>query len=85
MMGYTVFNVEQIDGLPELFYAKPIPRTETVQRIERAESFFAGTGAAVRHGGTMAYYSVTHDHVQIPPIEAFRDAEIATNGKADNT
>jgi hypothetical protein len=25
MKGYTVFNVEQIDGLPERFYAKPEP------------------------------------------------------------
>ncbi len=75
MKGYTVFNVEQIDGLPEHYYAEPAPRTETVQRIERAEAFFAATGAAIRHGGTMAFYSVTHDHVQMPPIEAFRDAE----------
>jgi antirestriction protein ArdC len=75
MKGYTVFNVEQIDGLPEHYYGKPAPRTETVQRIERAESFFAATGATIRHGGNMAFYSVTHDHVQMPPIEAFRDAE----------
>jgi antirestriction protein ArdC len=75
MKGYTVFSVEQIDGLPEHYYGKPAPRTETVQRIERAEAFFAATGATVRHGGTMALYSVTHDHVQMPPIEAFRDAE----------
>jgi antirestriction protein ArdC len=75
MKGYTVFNVEQIEGLPEHFYAQPAPRTETVQRIERAESFFAATGATIRHGGAMALYSVTHDHVQMPPIEAFRDAE----------
>jgi antirestriction protein ArdC len=73
--GYTVFNVEQIDGLPEHYYAKPAPRTETVQRIERVEKFFAATGATVRHGGTMACYSVTHDHVQMPPFESFRDAE----------
>ena len=26
MKGYTVFNVEQIDGLPEHFYAKPEPK-----------------------------------------------------------
>jgi antirestriction protein ArdC len=75
MKGYTVFNVEQIDGLPEHYYVRPTPRTETVQRIECAESFFAATGATLRHGGTMALYSVTHDHVQMPPIEAFRDAE----------
>jgi antirestriction protein ArdC len=75
MKGYTVFNVEQIDGLPERFYAKAEPRGETVQRIAHAEQFFAATGAIVRHGGNLAYYSVSVDHVQMPPIEAFRDAE----------
>jgi antirestriction protein ArdC len=75
MKGYTVFNVEQIDGLPERFYAKAEPRSETVQRIATAETFFAATRATVRHGGNMAFYSVTHDHVQMPPIEAFRDSE----------
>jgi antirestriction protein ArdC len=75
MKGYTVFNVEQIDGLPERFYAKAEPRTESVQRISRVETFFAATGATVRHGGNMAFYSVTHDHIQMPPIEAFRDSE----------
>jgi antirestriction protein ArdC len=75
MKGYTVFNVEQIDGLPERFHAKAEPRGETVQCIERAEQFFAATGAVVRHGGNRAYYSISTDHVQMPPIEAFRDAE----------
>jgi antirestriction protein ArdC len=75
MKGYTVFNVEQIDGLPERFYAKAEPRGEAVQRIERVEAFFAATGATVRHGGNRAYYSIGTDHVQMPPIEAFRDAE----------
>jgi antirestriction protein ArdC len=75
MKGYTVFNVEQIDGLPEHYYAKPAPRAETVQRIAHAEKFFRATGATVRHGGTMACYSVTHDVVQMPPFESFRDAE----------
>ena len=75
MKGYTVFNVEQIDGLPERFYAKAEPRGESVQRIERAEQFFAATGAAVRHGGNRAYYSISTDHVQMPPFESFRDAE----------
>jgi antirestriction protein ArdC len=75
MKGYTVFNVEQIDGLPERFYAKAEPRGETVQRIASVESFLAATGANVRHGGNRAFYSPTSDHVQMPPIEAFRDAE----------
>src|SRR5947209_17100026 len=70
---YNVFNVEQIEGLPEHYYAKPAPRTEVVvQRIERVESFFAATGATVRQGGNLAYYSVSTDHVQMLPIESFR-------------
>ncbi|MBX3534572.1 MAG: DUF1738 domain-containing protein [Xanthobacteraceae bacterium] len=75
MKGYTVFNVEQIDGLPEYFYGKPEPRTDAVPRIERADSFFAATGAAIRHGGNMAFYAAGSDHVQMPPFETFRDAE----------
>jgi antirestriction protein ArdC len=55
-------------------------RKESVQRIARAETFLAATGANVRHGGNMAYYNVTSDHVQLPPIELppielFLDAE----------
>jgi antirestriction protein ArdC len=75
MKGYTVFNVEQIDGLPPQFYAPAAPRLEEVARIDHAESFFAATGAAIRHGGNQAYYSVTGDRVQMPPFETFRDAE----------
>jgi antirestriction protein ArdC len=75
MKGYTVFNVEQIDGLPDHYYAKPVPRTETVQRIERAESFFAATGAKVVHGGSRACYVPSTDNVHMPCIDFFRDAE----------
>jgi antirestriction protein ArdC len=75
MKGYTVFNVEQIDGLPEHFYAKPPARVDTMQRIERAEGFFADTAATIRHGGTMAYYNISQDFVQMPPFECFHDAE----------
>jgi antirestriction protein ArdC len=75
MKGYTVFNVEQIDGLPEHFYAKPAPRPDPIRRIERAEAFIAATRIAFRHGGIMAYYNVSQEFVQMPPFEAFRDAE----------
>lgn len=75
LKGYTVFNVEQIDGLPEHYYAKPAPRADTIERIDRAEAFFAATGATVRHGGAMAYYNISQDLVQMPPFESFRDAE----------
>jgi antirestriction protein ArdC len=36
MKGYTVFNVEQIDGLPEIYYAKAAPTLDPVARIDHA-------------------------------------------------
>jgi antirestriction protein ArdC len=75
LKDYTVFNVEQIDGLPAHFHDVAAPQLDPVQRIERAEQFFAATGATVRHGGNQAYYSVASDFVQMPFFETFRDAE----------
>ena len=75
MKGYTVFNVEQIDGLPDHYYAKAAPTLDPVARIDRAESFFAACNATIRHGGNRAYYAQEVDYVQMPPFECFRDAE----------
>jgi len=75
MKGYTVFNVEQIEGLPEIYYAKAVPARDPVARVEHAEKFFASLGATIRHGGNRAYYAQEPDYVQMPPFEAFRDAE----------
>jgi antirestriction protein ArdC len=73
--GCTVFNVEQIDDLPQHYYAPPMPRTEPAFRIAHAESFFAATAAAISHGGNCAFYRPSTDSIQMPPFEAFRDAE----------
>jgi antirestriction protein ArdC len=75
LKGYTVFNAEQIDGLPAHFLAPAAPRLDPVQRIAHAETFFAATGANVRHGGDRAYYRISTDDVQLPHFETFRDAE----------
>jgi antirestriction protein ArdC len=75
MKGYTVFNCEQIEGLPPHFYATATLPVSDLARIDAAEHFAANTGAIVRHGGNQAYYSIAHDHVQMPPFESFRDAE----------
>lgn len=72
---YTVFNVEQIEGLPGHFYAKVQPLSNHIERIEQAEQFFKNTNAEIRHGGNQAFYSPTHDFVQMPKIETFKDAE----------
>ena len=75
MKGYTVFNVEQIEGLPESYYAKPVAPAERMQLIEEAESFYASSGATFRHGGNRAFYAPSQDVIQLPVPEAFRDAE----------
>jgi antirestriction protein ArdC len=75
MRAYTVFNVEQIEGLPEIYYAKAAPTLDPVARIEIAERFFAATGANIGHGGNRAFYSHSADAVQMPPFESFRDAD----------
>lgn len=75
MKAYTVFNVEQIDGLPEHYYSKPEPVIDTTQRIDHAERFFAATGADIRHGGNQAYYSGGSDRVQMPVFECFHSPE----------
>ncbi len=75
MKAYTVFNVEQIEGLPAHYYSVAEPQIDPVQRIDHAESFFEALGADIRHGGDKAYYAIGLDYVQMPPFESFRDAE----------
>ncbi|MEJ8472848.1 ArdC family protein [Roseibium algae] len=75
MKTYTVFNVEQIEGLPELYYVQPEPVIDLVERMDHAEGFFAATGADIRHGGNRAFYSGASDHVQMPHFEMFRAPE----------
>lgn len=72
---YTVFNAEQCEGLPQHFFTLAQQPTEKIERIERAETFFANTKADIRTGGNQAYYASNLDYVQMPPLEAFRDAE----------
>ena len=74
LKAYTVFNVAQIDGLPDRFYAAMAPVQERHERIATAEDFFANTGAVIRHGGGKAFYAPASDHVQMPPYATFRDA-----------
>lgn len=75
MKQYTVFNVEQIDGLPPHFYAHTEPHILPDSRIAHAEAFFQATGATIGHGGNRAYYRPSDDVIQMPPFEAFHDPE----------
>jgi antirestriction protein ArdC len=43
MKGYTVFNAEQIEGLPGHFYATVAPLNTAINRLEAVERFIANT------------------------------------------
>jgi len=78
---YTVFNVAQIEGLPERYHHMPEPAPEA-ERIAAADAFFASIPATVNHGGDRAYYMPSADRIQLPPFTAFHDAHgyYATRG-----
>jgi antirestriction protein ArdC len=75
MKGYTVFNVEQIDGLPAHYYAQPVDPLPLSERIGTTDRFLSNTKATIHHGGNRAFYSPAHDIIQLPPFEAFKDKE----------
>ncbi|HEX5776205.1 MAG TPA: zincin-like metallopeptidase domain-containing protein [Caulobacteraceae bacterium] len=75
LKAYTVFNVEQVEGLPAHFYAVAEPKLDAAQRIEQADGFFGATGADIRHGGDQAYYALHPDYVQMPPFECFEEPQ----------
>ncbi|WP_334154649.1 ArdC family protein [Tepidimonas sp.] len=72
LRSYTVFNIDQVDGLPE---ADSVPTVSLAQvrPDEGAEAFFAATGARVQHGGSRAFYAPGSDLIQLPDPSAFRD------------
>lgn len=75
LKAYTVFNVEQIDGLPAHYTARQDATPNAAARVETAEHFFAATGADIRNGGDRAFYAPGPDFIQIPDFAAFTDAE----------
>ncbi len=76
---YSVFNVEQIERLPEIYYAQHEPKhNDEMQRLEHAEQFFKNTNADIRHGGGRAFFSPSEDYIQMPAFESFSSSEAYT-------
>lgn len=65
--GYCVFNAAQVDG----YVAPVVADRPEVERVARADEFFAATGADIRHGGTRAFYVPSADYVSMPDADAF--------------
>ena len=67
---FTVFNTDQCDGLPdEIATAAPPANPSLI--LPQAEALIRASGADLRIGGDRAYYDVLHDHVRVPPPQAY--------------
>lgn len=71
---HSVFNVDQVEGLPEHFYIAP-----PSMPIDRAQAsvvaFIEALAADIRHGGNIAAYVPSRDCILLPPKEQFATME----------
>jgi len=67
---FTVFNTDQCDGLPEdVTTVAPPPPPGLIE--PQVEALIRATGIDFRIGGNRAFYSPSHDFVQVPPPQAY--------------
>jgi len=70
LRAYHVFNVAQIDRLPDRLNPPPVPASWDPCR--EAEWYLGISGARIEHG-SMAFYSPLDDRIQLPQRSAFPD------------
>jgi len=67
---FTLFNIEQCDGLPAELYAEAPPVPEGLI-LPDADTLIRATGAKFRISGDRAFYDPGNDTVVVPPPQAF--------------
>ncbi len=67
---FTLFNIEQCDGLPPELYAQAAPVPQGLI-VPEAEALIRATGAKFRIAGDRAFYDPSRDTVVVPPPQAF--------------
>ena len=73
---YTVFNVDQCDGLLDRIRAgRPMRVRNPDARDMLADEFLRCTGADIREGHGEAYYVPGHDFISMPAFGAFKGAD----------
>jgi antirestriction protein ArdC len=76
MREYTVFNVDQCEGLADsVTTGKPMRVRNPDTRHDLADQFLRSTGADIREGHGEAYYVPSRDFISIPAFEAFKGAD----------
>ena len=72
LKAYAVFNADQCDDLPDMYYPKLQEQpVEPAGREERLDNFFGQVGANLRHHGCQAYYEPARDRITMPPTLLF--------------
>jgi antirestriction protein ArdC len=72
MKTFSLFHISQVDVDLSRFRDTPKPNSEPkFVDYGPAEEVFAATGADVRFGGDRAFYSPSHDFIQLPQKNAF--------------
>ena len=77
MRGYTVFNIDQVEGehLDHLRVGHTIINENSVDTDLEADRVIAATGADIRYGGNQAFYNRAQDYIQVPLRGQFTAAE----------
>jgi antirestriction protein ArdC len=76
MREYTVFNVDQCDGLPDSIRAgRPMRVRNPDTRDVLADEFLCSTGADIREGQGEAYFAPGADFISLPAFAAFKGAD----------
>ena len=70
LKSYTVFNIEQCEGLN--LSTQPVTPINQDQRDRECDAFMASIGADIRHGEGRAYYRQAADYIMLPPYEMFK-------------
>ena len=74
-----VFNCAQVDGYTPPDAPEPLG---PIERIERADRFFAATGARIAHGGEQAFYRPSTDTIHMPDESLFTGTATMTRSES---
>lgn len=69
---FTVFNVEQIDGLP--LTTEVVSPTETFEPLPQVENLLRRSGARIVEKGQNAFFKPSTDEIWLPERHLFSDA-----------
>jgi antirestriction protein ArdC len=76
MRAYSVFNADQIDGLPAHFYNRiNTPMVTPTEKRRHVKAFFDAIPAAIEYRGTSAYYAPAPDKIVMPPAHLFKSPD----------